>query len=85
MSTGPYRAEHGAIHHRDMGPGFLFTVDPPALAEALAGDLNQRVALLAEREKPCPRCASIDRHQAEGAAAKALIQKHGFPLPGESA
>jgi hypothetical protein len=44
-AAGPYRAEHGAIHHSDMGPGFIFTVDPPAFAEDVAEALNVRAAL----------------------------------------
>jgi hypothetical protein len=37
--AGPYRAEHGAVHHESCS-GFLFTVSPPSFAEDVAKALN---------------------------------------------
>jgi hypothetical protein len=37
--TGPYRAEHGAIHHEDTVAHF-FTVSPPDFAADVAHALN---------------------------------------------
>jgi hypothetical protein len=38
---GPYRAEFGAIHDARIGPGFIFTVNPPAFADDVAAALNK--------------------------------------------
>jgi hypothetical protein len=49
--AGPWRAEFGALYHRDIRPGFVFSVSPETTAAPLAKDLNERLALLAERER----------------------------------
>lgn len=49
--AGPWRAEFGALYHRDIGLGFVFSVSPETTAAPLAKDLNERLALLAERER----------------------------------
>lgn len=65
MTTdSPYRAEFGAIHHKDLG-GYLFTVSDANIGLRVACALNDSVKLAALRDPIREAIALFDRYALE--------------------